>query len=864
MKRFDLGALILGLACLTAAPVFAQPADPFEAIVSNPDGAEVKLDDLGLPARNPTGDEVRQYLEAFRAVNLNASFTVDDGTRREKAGVYVPVGNAKLGPFSVENGTKVHLNAGFTKRPGESEAVLRTLEFVPENPMAMGPLRFNKMVMDERGVLHMKLNLKLMGFDFWPQEMTIEKIYRDAGGNLVFQTGGTGLAGKFVPDIRITPDGRVQRYSRGIWFFGWRGAKWKDLEADGQPIKVESTLPIDRWPPRATDILNWLPQEPAAPAPGNPLEGLRPVLDAIPVKDLSVAFRADADPRRIELSDGRGHLDLTNHSLQFDANGSFEGRTFKSDPTKANGYRATAHLEGEVKDPSKGSVKVAGVDVELSGKHRVAIPFDDLDKVEVEASLKAKASGDLRDLDAGLPGMPRVHAERASASFDGEGTLVLRPYTGDPKDKKELTISRDSRYGLKVEGPVELSGMKVEGATLPESMVVRPVGGKPVLEVDGDLGTKMGFVFARTNVRLEGETAKKGLAALVAGDTGVSTTLREGARVSVKAYAFAGMKKDTLEGGGVRVTADARISGQGEGTRLSGAGFSADLPGVTELNLRAATNTRYGTKNGAEAEVRSLALGADVTLKDGEGTLRSSTADGGKMELEVGEGTRLEANSGLLRRTSPTSSVLETEGYARGEKAASFKAHLVLTAGSVAQKDLALSFRGKTTIDLDAAIGFRLDPRALQAGALQTGGAPVAVDLNLAVDFQRGSALRFAQPSNQPSNQPRNQPNGTDATLTLAGATRITLHAQVQVDPSTGKPTLKALEGIDFTIEADALDLKAILSPLGQQVTAQIGSRTTVRIEQARVELLEQGLRIHHNGVRFEIAAGTIDIGTRR
>jgi hypothetical protein len=244
--------LAVALLC-SSAPAFAQE-DPFEAIVSNPDGANVKLDDLGIPARNPTGDEVRQYMEAFRTINLSTSFTVDDGSRKANAsGLYVPIGDSDLGPFSVKNGTKVRLRTGFSKRPGEKEAVLRTLEFIPDNPMAMGPLRFNKMTMDSKGVIHMKLNMKLMGFNFWPQELTIEKIYRDREGNLVFKTGGTGLAGKFVPDMRITKDGRVQRWSNGFWFFGRRNQKWKDLEEDGKPIKVDGTIPINRWPLKATD-----------------------------------------------------------------------------------------------------------------------------------------------------------------------------------------------------------------------------------------------------------------------------------------------------------------------------------------------------------------------------------------------------------------------------------------------------------------------------------------------------------------------------------------------------------------------------------------------------------------------------------
>lgn len=197
---------------------------------------------------------------------------IDDGTRsgRSRSDFDVPVGNAQFGPFSVPNATRVHMQAKFDKRAGDGEAVLRTLEFVPSNPMALGPLVFNRMTMDSKGAIHLKLNLKLLKMNFWPQELTIEKIYKDRDGNLVFKMDGSGLAGAFVPDIRIRPDGTVQRFKRGFLGIG-RG--WKNFKVDGEVFKLDGTLPIDRWPPRATDIMDWLPQEgdpEEEPEPGVP------------------------------------------------------------------------------------------------------------------------------------------------------------------------------------------------------------------------------------------------------------------------------------------------------------------------------------------------------------------------------------------------------------------------------------------------------------------------------------------------------------------------------------------------------------------------------------------------------------------
>lgn len=850
--------LVLGLALFATAPAWAQPAgDPFEAIVADREGADVKLNDVAIPARNPTQDELRQYLEAFRVVNLSANFTVDDGTRRSNANVLVPAGEALLGPFAVPNGTQVRLAAGFTKRPGETEGVLRTLEMIPTNPMALGPLRFNKMTLDGNGVLHLALNLKVMGFDFWPQELTIEKIYRDAEGNTVFKTGGTGLAGKFVPDIRIKPDGTVQRYSKG-WVFGLFGKGWKDLESDGKKVTVPATIPIDRWPPRTTDLLHWMPQPTGAPtAPDSEVP-------PIPITAMNVNFVADADARRIALSNGEGYLDLSNHRMEVVTNGKFDGRDYVSDATKRNDFHASATVSGEVNRPGMGRAKIDRLELNVEGDHSARVTFDHPEETELSVGMRAHARADLRDVELGLPGTPTVKArDGAHASFDGDARLTLYPNKpGTAAEKKELAISPESRYGFSVDGPVTLSNLgsvAPAGVTLPDSITVRPAddptttvdeSAGPTFAMDGNLGTRMGFVFARTDIALHGETATDGAIGVLTGEganrTELRTTLKEGASVHLDTYAFAGIKENTLVGGGVRVTPDLRIHGTGEGTVVRGNGLEANLPGVVDVDARVAANVRQGTTEGNVTEVRAVAAEAHVTMREGEGTVTAGLPGGPVLSGRVGEGTRFDLSTGTLRRADVHGSTLETDGYADGRKAARLSAHLVLVGGSVAQRDLALAFSGRTEVDLALALGFRVDPRA--AAGQPASRDPIAMDLDLGVRFAAGSSLRMNQNGTASSN-----------TLRLRGETSFTLHAEAKVDPSTGTPTLAGLDAVDVTLEANGFDLRQVLGASAN--TVAVDSRSTVRLKKARVELLPKGIRIHHQGIVIEVAAGTIDVG---
>ncbi len=847
----------------------------FEAVAG---GSMPELDDLSVPLRNPTRAELEQYLRAFRSISLGARMKIDDGRGARR--------RAKLGAFTIPNGSTVDLRAAFRKRRGERESTIRTLEMIPSQPMALGPLRFNRMTMDEGGVMRLALNVNLMGFDFWPQNLTVERIYRDGEGNLVFKTGGTGLAGAFVPDFRIKPNGVVQRFKRtrilGITF----SEKWVDLEDDDdQPMRISGRLPIERWPATATDLLDWLPMPSGERRPGvggNPFGAVGDAVEAVPVTDMSVQFDAIADPHTIDLSNDQGRVRLSDHRLSLHAAGRFEGRTFRTDPNRDNSFEASATVEGELRDPSLGGATLDRVSVRATGTHGEAIDFDDPDDLVLDVAFALTAGGDLRNLRANLPGGGRLEArEGIEAGANVSGDIRLRPLTGNPEDARELTIDNESVANLTVRGPVQASelgrlrdaGLRFSGDTV----TVRPQddprtpedeSARPVLDADVRLGTRRGLgggeplTFARADIRLGGATDRDGIVDLLNPEDehglALESTIAPGARVDVDARVFAGVHRDLI-GGGARTSVDARIAGTGRDTTITANGVTAEIDGEADVDARVAANVRVGTANGPELQVRSVAVGAGVELRDGEGRVAAPVGDEGRLDGTIGPGTSFRVHSGRMLRENPRTSVLETPGFSRGERGASVDARLVLTAGSLRHRDLALAFDGRAQVDLGAAIGFRLDPAALiphdvpvsGAGSLRPASplaSPIETDLDLAISFGAGSTVSLQQGAE------------TNAAVTLGGPTHVRLSAASTVDPGTGNVSIGRLDGIDVAITADHVDLRQILGAAGlRQVTVE--SPTTARIRNARVELTEGGMRIHHDGITFDIAAGTITIG---
>jgi hypothetical protein len=828
---------LAGVAWLCLVGLAHAQDDPFEAILSDRSGVTAALNDSAIPFQNPTEDELRQYLEAFCVVNVTSNFTIDDGTGRSSR-VGMPT---EFGAFKARNGTRVSLKAKFARPKGKREAVLSELEFVPSSPMSMGPLRFNRMTMDSKGILRFKLNLNLMGLDFWPQELAIEKIFRDTKGNLVFRTGGSGLAGAFGPDMRIKPDGTVQRWSKGWWLFGWHNRGWKTVkDPKGKPIKLGDTLPIKHWPPRATDIMDWLPvegREGTKPIREG-LSAMVPFLDSVPITDISTRFVARAGKKRIKLSDGRGTLYLKDHGIDVTSTGRFHGRTFVSDPSRPNRFRVSGRFSGVVREKGLAEAVIKNAHFEAKGTHETRIPWSNLDEVSVVADYTGSTNVTASRVRAEIPGGGSATAKVVTLTGRGGGRVHLKPLSEDPSDRAEVTLNSDNTFVMNAKR-LDLAGLAGPGGTSLPSLSLRGVDGKPAIHGEGTLGnTDSGSVIAHGRFDVDAETRASGMASIIDDGLKARTTLRKGTKVTGRVDATVGIRDD-LRGAGVHTTADLRIKGTAANTHAEAGTLTADVP-VADVEARVALEARFRTTDGAPAmAVRRAAAEATVTVREPGGSVSVSTNDGASFGADLRPGSRFGLETGVMAQPDAGSSFLET-------KDAKIDAHLVLGATTAEYKTLTTAFAGEAVVDLEAALGFTVDPAGFRPGARPLGDDPITMSLDVTVSVPGGGTLTSSK-------------NGArTATVRLAGTTRITAKTRVTVDPVTGAPTLGALRGVDVRLTANATDLRKILQPLG--IGVSVNSRTTVRIRKATVEFTETGARITHRGITIRIAPGRITV----
>ncbi|MEZ6184780.1 MAG: hypothetical protein R3F62_07200 [Planctomycetota bacterium] len=887
------------LLCALALPGFAQeqPADPFERVLNDSLGSE-GLSDVDLPVRNVSGAELRQYLEAFRLVNLVATMTVDDNEGRD-ASFNAPVPGSRkvsVGPFNAPNGTLLRFQVKFEKRPGDAEARLTALDLRPQdargNSVTLklgGLIPFSRMLVDDQGVLHLMARDK-----DGSAEVTIQSVYRDSEGNLVFRMGGRGLLSTVLKgaagEVRITPEGRVQRRSKG-WFGlnkSFLGAGWKDIKEKGvfgAPVVLEGSLPILTRKSdvsdapvtfgeavRTTDLLVWLPGVgPEADTIDEVAEQeeLESVLDQIPLTDVAVSFDASADPKTIELQNGGGTLHLSDHRLRFDSRGRFNGRTYES-AEEGNSFEATATVTGELR--GEHAATLDGVQVRLAGTHRERIPMDDPQNAEVSATFEFDLDAALSRVRSQMPnGLYVLAPEGGSASFSGKGALTLQPLSSAEPGKQSIVIDRDaSGYRFALKGPVEIGGLDAlladQGLELPSRIALAPeAAGEAVITAEGQLGTKMGFVFAKTQLQVASSTAESlGITgALGQGEARQSlrTTLQPGARFELNAYTFAGIKKSAIDAliktslgtpvpaeriqlGGVNATVDVSVAGDVTGTEVDGQGLHASLPGTSSFSGRVAARVRQGTREGNVTEVRRAAAEASVELREGEGTVESGLPGGPQVSGRLSRGTRFSLSTDELTRESPRSTVLTTAGYAAGARPATLEAHLELEQGSLAYDQLRVAFAGRTSVDLTAAMGLRVDLDPQHPGL----AGPIPLALNLELQLSQGTSLTM-------------QEGPSSTTIALTGDASVEVSTELQVDPQSGQAGLERLDDVEVRISAQSLDLRQ-LDALSGVSTTSVGSRTTITIKSADVRFLQDGaISIAHEGIALEIAPGELRLG---
>ena len=197
-----------------------------------------------LDLQDPSQTQLLGLLKAFKSVSLDARAKIDR--------------DLELGPFDVDAGTQINLSAGLARQPGEAQTRLQRFDVSPSNPLKIGPVRLKSLSMDEQGV-HLDADLSVFGLNFLPSRFTVAGGQRDQDGNLVLESGGTGIVGAVAPRLRITREGKLQFSGVRIPLIGVRILnKWRDVPGD---FKVPPALTefFARMPPTIEDLLALLP-----------------------------------------------------------------------------------------------------------------------------------------------------------------------------------------------------------------------------------------------------------------------------------------------------------------------------------------------------------------------------------------------------------------------------------------------------------------------------------------------------------------------------------------------------------------------------------------------------------------------------
>ena len=68
-------------------------------------------------------------------------------------------------------------------------------------------------------------------------------------------------------------------------------------------------------------------------------------------------------------------------------------------------------------------------------------------------------------------------------------------------------------------------------------------------------------------------------------------------------------------------------------------------------------------------------------------------------------------------------------------------------------------------------------------------------------------------------------------------------------------------DGVDVLITLKAAQARELLSAMGNPAEAHLESETTIRIRNARIEIGDMGVTVHHGGVTIDLAAGSFTLG---
>lgn len=645
--------------------------------------------------------ELVQYLRSLASVELKARAIIDDGR---------PGKTSRIGPVRADNGTVLDVHLGFERKGDTGEAELRTLSVKPSRPAKMlGPLlSFDQIELDQRSRLCFRLHV-LGG----SEEIFLESIHRDGEGALVFKVSGKGFLARLATDLRITRDRVVQYYSKGFLWLGvsWLGAGWKNL-AIGDPVIVEAEIPIKSWPPRASELLDWLPEpkQPAKVAAGDqqtsqPAAAAQPI--DIPVSDLSIHFILRGGRSNYSLGAGAVQLELSEHRVELESHGYFEGRTYRPHAIRPSKLTAKLGGSGKLTDPASHG-RLERATVTFDGSYRATLPFDALEALELEASAEASVEVVTRELGLNLPDALSIEAPgEVTLSVATTGAVQLRPGDADPKRRYLFNIDRRlSSYSVSAKSQIQVRGL--EPFSVGDKVLLSALETtNPLLKIQGLFGYEQGCFVARgeaavalrsdTELTVRADSATDPSLKVPAGAwmkiDAVATAALEHAQLAQLETAFAAQLRGQLHTGG----AIAELS-------VNAPGLEASVPGRAVIDARLNGEARYSE---GELDLTRARLLVRAGVEDAPASVRADPENGPRLLARLAPGSWVQVDSGDAVVTAFAPLELSTAGQASGQRHGRLRTHLAVDRFEFQDRNVLLEIDRGTIIDLAGPVALR-------------------------------------------------------------------------------------------------------------------------------------------------------------
>lgn len=631
--------------------------------------------------------EVAQYLRALKSFELTAKAEIRDGSGED----------VKLGPVAFEQDTVLDLHLTMERTTPDGEAVLRSLTAeLSKDGSFFSLIDFRKLEIDKAGDIFMSGDfLCIFG---WSARVT--KITPNGDESLDMHVEPQGLARLVLTrQMRITSGAEIQ-------YLSVLSDEWNTLQDFDFEIKVPS------WPPRASDLLEWLPAEKkeakAAAAPGDAASPKKQPKN-IPIAALELELKGTCEHVSLNVLSLQDVYANTEFELR--AHGSFQGRKYISGDGAKNTFTFDASAKGV-----KNLVRLEGK-TKFSGTHREKFDFDDLKKYELWAGTTGKTSAVISEV----------------AVQAGPAAIALGKLAVDVDLKSELAFGETQNHDAANFVFVDRSGSSFRAA-LASPATVKLGDPAQTLELIGKhpeqtLLTAVGRLYTDNRcfgLELEkadffaGPASGSKLAleklSLAAGDDSFLRLIASG-------QGFLNMPdllKNLLEGGPLPSVDEllARVEGRGQ-AEISLAATARDFRFAVDdsttisvpKELRVVISAKGSGSNERANETPSAELGLTARVEN----RARIEADGknGKTMIPISSGTQLELSPTRFVWRARKLLELETAGHAQGKRGARLTAQLRLDEVRALLENATAQIDGPVKMDLVSDLGFRLDDGAL-------------------------------------------------------------------------------------------------------------------------------------------------------